>query len=72
MCSSGLLWSYGATFAVDALAERPSLLAVVRGHLAWSLDAEAAKLIYTELISNVVRHAPGPARVSLESKTLVK
>ncbi|HEX3369814.1 MAG TPA: ATP-binding protein [Candidatus Cybelea sp.] len=65
MCGLGLLWSYDAECARKALAQRPYFLAVVRGHTGWGLDDLAAKLIYTELIGNVVRHAPGGVKVRL-------
>ncbi|MFZ0032660.1 MAG: ATP-binding protein [Candidatus Cybelea sp.] len=65
MCGSGLLWTYCAECASNALAQRPSFLAVVRRHSGWSLDDSVAKLIYTELIGNVVRHAPGAVEVRL-------
>jgi anti-sigma regulatory factor (Ser/Thr protein kinase) len=65
MCGSGLLWIYSAECALNALGTRPSFLAVVRRHSGWSLDDLAAKLIYTELIANVVRHAPGALDVRL-------
>jgi signal transduction histidine kinase len=65
MCGSGLLWSYNAQSAREALAQRPRFLAAVRGHTGWSLDDLAAKVIFTELIGNVVRHAPGAVDVRL-------
>lgn len=66
MCGSGLLWSYSAESALNALTQRPDFLAIVRQHAGWGLDDAAAQLIYTELIDNVIQHAPGAVQVKLQ------
>lgn len=66
MCGSGLLWSYSAESALNALTQRHDFLTIVREHAGWSLDHAAAELIYTELIDNVIQHAPGAVKVKLQ------
>ncbi len=49
-----------------ALAERERLLEVLRQHSGWSVDEVAAHVVFTELVANVIRHAPGPIDITLE------
>jgi anti-sigma regulatory factor (Ser/Thr protein kinase) len=41
-------------------------MAAVQHHAGWKLDESVAWIIFTELITNAMRYAPGPVRVSLE------
>jgi anti-sigma regulatory factor (Ser/Thr protein kinase) len=66
MCAPGVLWSYRTQNAKVALAERERLLEVVRQHSGWMVDEEAAHVVFTELVGNVIRHAPGPIDITLE------
>lgn len=66
MCTCGVLWSYKAHNAKVALTERERLLEAVRKHSGWTVDDVAAHIVFTELVSNVIRHAPGPIDISLE------
>lgn len=68
MATARLLWRFRTERPREALAERPRFLAAVRTHSGSSLDDFAAKLIYTELVGNVVRHAPGAVEIKLHSE----
>ncbi len=65
MCAVGVLWSYKTQNASIALAEREHLLDVLRQHSGWSIDEVAARVVFTELVGNVIRHAPGPIDITL-------
>jgi anti-sigma regulatory factor (Ser/Thr protein kinase) len=67
MSTARLLWGYVTERPREALAQRPRFLAAVRTHSGTGVDEFAAKLIYTELIGNVVRHAPGAVEIRLQS-----
>lgn len=66
MCAHGVLWSYKTQNASIALAEREHLVEVLRQHSGWSVDEVAARVVFTELVGNVIRHAPGPIDITLE------
>lgn len=66
MCAHGVLWSYKTQNAAIALAEREHLVEVLRQHSGWSVDEVAARVVFTELVGNVIRHAPGPIDITLE------
>jgi anti-sigma regulatory factor (Ser/Thr protein kinase) len=66
MCESGLLWSFKSEDAAGALARRQAFLDSLGRHLGWAVDPYAAKIIFTELVTNVMRHARGPIRIALE------
>ncbi len=66
MCTRGVLWSYETENAVEALAQRQDLMNVIQQHAGWDVDEAAAHVIYTELVGNVIRHAPGRVAVTLE------
>ena len=66
MCGRGTLWSYEGDNALAALKARPSMMQVLRRHAGWDVDHTAAESIYTELVANVARHAPGHIRASVE------
>lgn len=59
-------WRFSSERAENALASRNDFVAALHRHRAFPVDEFVAKLIYTELVSNVIRHAPGPIRILLE------
>ena len=65
MCGLGVLWKQDAFKAETVLKQRNAFLETVRAHEGWSLDEEAAKTIFTELLTNVMRHSHSPVSVWL-------
>lgn len=61
-----MLWSVGAGEATAVLNERDVFIEVVRSHVGWKVDVVFAKLIFTELLANVIRHGEHPVSVWLE------
>jgi anti-sigma regulatory factor (Ser/Thr protein kinase) len=59
-------WGFSSERAENALDSRNDFVAALHRHTAPPVDEFVAKLIYTELVSNVIRHAPGPIRILLE------
>jgi signal transduction histidine kinase len=66
MCGLGTIWSFEADDAMSALRRKKEYMTIVRQHAGWKLDESAAWIVFTELVTNVVRHAPGHVRISLE------
>jgi anti-sigma regulatory factor (Ser/Thr protein kinase) len=66
MCSARLLWSFESKDASTALAQRNIFIERLRRHQGVSLDLDSAKLIFTELVTNVMRHAGNSIRITLE------
>jgi anti-sigma regulatory factor (Ser/Thr protein kinase) len=60
-----VIWMYESRDAATALIERASFMRALTRHRGGRLDVTAAKIVYTELVTNVVRHAPGPIRIVL-------
>lgn len=58
-------WSFSCAVAAEAEWLRPAYVAYLRARGEPEADYFAAELIFGELISNVVRHAPGPIRVDV-------
>jgi len=48
------------------LAQRGAFIERLRRHRGPALDLDAAKIVFTELVTNVIKHAAGPIRISLE------
>ena len=62
-----MIWSFGSIDASEALGMRCEFMDACRdGAGALVADPFALAVIFTELVANVVRHAPGPIRISLE------
>ena len=59
-------WKFETDDAYRALSARASFVSFLHSHCTPGSDIEAAEVIYGELISNVVRHAPG--RVTVEAR----
>jgi anti-sigma regulatory factor (Ser/Thr protein kinase) len=66
MCNLGVVWSLETEDALSALRGKKEYMATVRNHAGWKLDEGAAWIIFTELVTNVVHHAPGHIRIILE------
>ncbi|MBV8371721.1 MAG: ATP-binding protein [Candidatus Eremiobacteraeota bacterium] len=66
MCDAGLLWSFTSKDAASALGRRNAFLSSLDRHAGWEVDHYAAKIIFTELVTNVMRHAAGPVYIALE------
>jgi anti-sigma regulatory factor (Ser/Thr protein kinase) len=66
VCASGIIWHYQSKQAIAALAQRRNLIDVIRNHQGWKIDEQATKVVYAELVANVVLHAPGPIEITLE------
>jgi anti-sigma regulatory factor (Ser/Thr protein kinase) len=58
-------WQFGSASSADARRSRREFMTELRESGSTSSDFAGAELIFGELISNVVRHAPGPVRVRL-------
>lgn len=64
------IWSFTSDNASDALEKRNDCAAALREHLsASSLKPSTLAQIYGELVSNVVRHAPGRIAIVLRLDT---
>ncbi len=63
---STLIWQFACEDAKNALPVRRTLLQTLRQHRDRAFDEETAEIIFSELVANVVRHAPGPIRITLE------
>jgi anti-sigma regulatory factor (Ser/Thr protein kinase) len=66
MCTLGVLWRFESQDARSALQAKSEYRAVLRKHTGWGLDDHAASVIFAELVANVIRHAPGSIKISLE------
>ncbi len=60
-------WEFQAADAGAARFSRRAFVEVLRSLCAASSDFSAAELVFTELVANVVRHAPGPIHVAVET-----
>lgn len=56
-------WAFSAAEAAEAEWLRPAFLAYLRARGLPDDDYNSAELVFGELVSNVVRHAPGPIAV---------
>ncbi len=61
-----LAWTFDAHDAKAARATRGFITHRLRTHTASDDECHAAEVVFGELVSNVVRHAPGPIEVRLE------
>lgn len=60
-------WQFDATVLDEALAVRDAAVCTIAEESP-ATSRNSAWLVVTELITNVVRHAPGPAEVRLEAE----
>jgi anti-sigma regulatory factor (Ser/Thr protein kinase) len=66
VCGVGVVWHFESDRALWAREAKRDFLATVRAHVGWQLDENAAGIIFSELLANVVIHAPGPVKIDLE------
>jgi anti-sigma regulatory factor (Ser/Thr protein kinase) len=63
-----VVWEYAAEDAALALQARPDFLDALRA-ASVACTETAAEIVFSELVSNVVKHAPGPIAVKFEIGT---
>jgi anti-sigma regulatory factor (Ser/Thr protein kinase) len=68
MCASQILWRFESDDANDALRAKGEYLDVLREHAGLPIDKYAANLVYTELVSNVLKHTRAGIRIRVERK----
>ncbi len=61
-----LIWSFASEDPIQALAERGAFTTALESHAGRAVNGFTAAIVFAELVGNVVRHAPGPIRVTLE------
>ena len=67
MCAKGVLWEQEWREASPAiLSDVPAFMAALRAHAGWELDEDAARAIFTELITNSIKHGKRPISARLE------
>lgn len=59
-------WTFSATDAAEAQGMRQAFSAYLRMRGGDEANYDAAEVIFGELVSNVVRHAPGPIDIAVE------
>jgi anti-sigma regulatory factor (Ser/Thr protein kinase) len=59
-------WHFEASDPTDALAERHSYVQFLRATCTSDSDYDAAIMIFSELVGNVIRHAHGPVQISVQ------
>ncbi|MHB8148256.1 MAG: ATP-binding protein [Vulcanimicrobiaceae bacterium] len=62
-----MAWKFSSEHAEIALASRDDFVAALQQQAGVRVDEFVAKLIYTEVVANVVRHAPGGIFIALEA-----
>ncbi|MGB6645957.1 MAG: ATP-binding protein, partial [Candidatus Cybelea sp.] len=68
MCASRVLWRFESDDARDAFRAKGEYLDVLHEHAAVPIDKYAANLVYTELVSNVLKHTRHGIRIRVERK----
>ncbi len=66
MCRLGLLWSSESHDGIATLQQRGAFMAAAERHAGWDIDLDAARTVFTELLSNSIRHGKGPISTRLE------
>lgn len=64
--NGAVAWRFHAKQASAALQARGDFVSFLKDHSRSFADENAAAIIFTELVANVVRHAPGPITITLE------
>lgn len=65
MTALPVLWEFHSDDATDALAQRGAFAEALHQRFGMSVDRTAAEIVFTELVGNVMRHAPGPIEIRL-------
>lgn len=60
-------WHFRSEDAVQALKARRSFADFLHGSCEAGSDISSAEIVFGELISNVIRHAPGPIAIDVQS-----
>ncbi len=63
-----MAWQFSSEDAETALESRDDFVAALRQQFGTPIDEFAAKVLYTEVVANTVRHAPGAIRIVLEAR----
>lgn len=63
-------WYFQSANAAEALWERRRFSEFLRARCTPESDCDAAEIVFGELVANVVRHAPGPIEILLQSSRL--
>lgn len=61
-----LIWQFASKQAREGLEARHCFLARLREYTGSDASEDAARVIFTELVTNVMRHAPGRITITLE------
>jgi len=72
MCGLGLLWKIDAANAKAALSLRDEFLETIGRHAGWRVDVDAAWIVFTEILTNVLRHGQSPVSVWLDCTGAVR
>jgi anti-sigma regulatory factor (Ser/Thr protein kinase) len=59
------VWHFQASDAREALVERRNYVRFLRSACTAESDYDAAMMVFSELVGNVVRHAPGPVQITV-------
>jgi len=62
-----MAWQFSSEHAETALTSRDDFVAALRQQAGGLVDEFVAKMIYTEAVANVIRHAPGAILIVLET-----
>ena len=60
-------WQFHAVDASLALSVRPAFSVFLRASCTVESDCDSAEVIFGELVANVIRHAPGPIDITVQS-----
>jgi signal transduction histidine kinase len=60
-------WQFNAVDAKAALLARRAFMDFLQVSCALESDCESAQIVFVELVTNVMRHAPGPIDITLQS-----
>lgn len=60
-----VIWQFESQHALEALRARADFIVCLRERAGALVDLLAAKVIFSELVGNVVCHAPGPIAVTV-------
>ncbi|MDP9024421.1 MAG: ATP-binding protein, partial [Candidatus Eremiobacteraeota bacterium] len=60
-----MVWEFEANRAEEALSTRPDFLLAVRRLAGEHVDEYTYAIVFSEVVGNVMRHAPGPIRLEL-------